>query len=272
MRKAVAAALFFVAIAMVQAAYDAIKPQAGPPLPSAVSPEGVRMFDMGFHAAVGSFLWAGTMPEILDFFLHKTEYLTDLAYLNAVDPKLSYPYAFSVITLPLFPTSTLPGALAKAIAIGKQGLAAADPDWRIPYYLATNYYLEFKDQKSAAKYFDLAAQTPGVPYFAKRFAENFGAGKKEREQTRELWASIRDTTNDEDTKARAQAYVDRLDIFDYLEAAAAQYKKIYGAFPATPLDLVQKKIIPAVPQDPFGFSFIIGPGGTAAIDLRESRE
>ena len=133
--------------------------------------------------------------------------------------------------------------------------------------MATNYYLDFHDTKDALLYFNMAAQTPGVPYYALRFAENFGAEQKDRDRTRDLWESIRDTTNDPDTKARAQAYIDRLDIFDYLEAAAAQYKKLYGTEPANVNQLVQKNIIPSIPQDPFGFTFIINKDGTASIDL-----
>jgi hypothetical protein len=263
--------LLIASIASAQFLYDATKVAVQGGVPSSITPQAVRMLDAGFHAAAGSFLWVSTMPEILELFNKKTNYLTDLSYLNAVDPKLGYPYAFSVITLPAIPTTTFPGGLDAAMAIGKRGLRDADPDWRIPYYLGTEYFLAFKDRKTAAEYFDITARTPGVPYFAKRFSENFGAEKKERVQTRELWASIRDTTNNEDTKARAQAYIDRLDIFDYLEAAAAQYKKIYGVMPATPDELVQKNIIPGVPQDPFGFSFTINKDGTVTIDLTKGQ-
>jgi hypothetical protein len=33
------------------------------------------------------------------------------------------------------------------------------------------------------------------------------------------------------------------------------------------MELVAKGIIPSVPVDPFGFTFIIQPDGTSAIDL-----
>jgi hypothetical protein len=133
--------------------------------------------------------------------------------------------------------------------------------------MATNYYLAEHDMKNAALYFDIAAKTPGVPYYAQRFAENFGNEQKDRDRTIGLWESIRDTTNDPDTKLRAQAYVDHLEIFNYLEAAAAQYKGRYGAFPATLDQLVKKNIIPEIPQDPFGYPLVIAKDGTVSIDL-----
>jgi hypothetical protein len=257
------------AITSLQFLYDATKVSMdAASLPSSITPETIRMLDMGFHSTVASFLWVSTMPEILDLFNKKTEYISDVAYLTSVDPKLSYPYAFSVLTLPAVPTSTgFTAGLADSYTIGLQGLKNADPDWRIPYYMATNYYLESHDMKTAALYFDLAAHTPGVPYYAQRFAENFGNEQKDRDRTIALWETIRDTTNDPDTKARAQEYIDHLDIFNYLEAAAAQYKTKYGAFPTSLDQLVQKNIIPAIPQDPFGYVLMINKDGTVSVNL-----
>jgi hypothetical protein len=259
-------ALLFPAIILSQWAYDVAKISAAA-LPQSFSPSFIRMFDMGFDSTVGSFLWVGTMPEILDLFRGKTEYLQDERFVNAVDPKLSYPYAFSTLTLPA--VAKYPDAMKDAMAIGEAGIQSADPDWRIPYYMAINYFLELKDGRNALKYFDIAARTPGIPDFARRFALNFGIGSNERAKVKELWATIRDSTKDEFTKERAQAYIDRLDMFDYLEAAAKIYKQKFGAFPASPDELVQKGIIPSLPQDPFGFTFIIKSDGTAGIDVNK---
>ncbi len=266
--RAAAIALLLAAVMAAQWLYDATAAPQPPGLGAGLTPETVRMLDMGFHSTVGSFLWIATMPEILDLFNGRTEYVSGVAYLNAVDPKLSYPYAFSVLTLPMIPVASgYTTGLADAMAIGKRGIAQADPDWRIPYYMATNYYLDEHDTAKAALYFDLAARTPGVPFFARRFAENFGNEQKDRDRMIALWKTIRDTTNDPATKARAQAYVDHLEIFNYLEAAAAQYKARYGTFPANLNLLVSHGIIPAIPPDPFGYQFIIGKTGVVTLNL-----
>jgi hypothetical protein len=251
--KAVSVVFLLFAIAATQFLYDATKISEPASDSNGLTPETVRLLDMGFHSTVGSFLWVATMPDILDLFNGRLEYPGQVAYLNGVDPKLSYPYAFSVLTLPMVPTSTgYATGLADAMTIGQRGLANADPDWRIPFYLATNYYLDYHDTKDAALYFDLAARTPGVPTSTQRFAENFGNEQKDFDRTLALWENIRDTTSDPDTKARAQAYIDHLQIYAYLETAVAQYKKAYGVEPSNLNDLVKKGIIPGIPQDPFG--------------------
>ncbi len=264
--RALVVALLFLAVILSQYGYDVAKVSTAA-LPSSFSPSFIRMFDMGFDSTAASFLWISTMPEILDLFVRgKTEYIADEAFVNAVDPKLGYPYAFSVLTLPAIPRERYPSAVSDAMAIGQAGIASASPpDWRIPYYMAINYFLELKDGEDALKYFDIAARTPGIPDFARHFALNFGIGSNERAKVKELWATIRDSSNDPDTKARAQAYIDRLDILDYLQAAAAAYKQRFGAVPTSTEALVARGIIPTVPPDPFGFTFIINKDGTAGV-------
>lgn len=249
----------------LQFAYDRVKPPAAPGQASGFSPEVIRLFDLGFHSTMASALWVSTMPEILDLFHGKKEYFADRAFLSAVDPKLSYPYAFSVLTLPVVPN--LPEGVAMAQAIGQEGIANSDPDWRIPYYMAINYYLQLKDLKDALWYFNLAANTPGVPSYAARFSLNFGIEQKERDRVRGIWATVYQSSNDEATKARAAAYIERLNDFDLLESAAGAYKQKYGTYPASPDDLVKKGILPSLPLDPFGFTFVLKSDGTAGIDL-----
>ena len=256
-------------VVLLQFEYDATKITLPASSAQTASPFMVRILDMGFHPAVASFLWATTMPEILDLFNKKTEYFTDLAFVNAVDPKMSYPYAFSVLTLPAVPASDDPQAVKQAEAIGMQGLANADTDWRIPYYMATNEFLYAKNEQKALYYYNLAAQTPGIPAYAQRFSLNFGIETNQRKKTEQLWETIKASTNDPSEKARAQAYIDHLRDFDYLDAASAQYKKTFGVYPTSTAELVQKGIIPSVPVDPFGFTFIIQSNGTSAIDLNK---
>jgi hypothetical protein len=133
--------------------------------------------------------------------------------------------------------------------------------------MATNEFLYAKDEQKALQYYNLAAETPGIPAYAQRFSLNFGIETNQRQKTEQLWETIKASTNDPDEQSRAQAFIDHLQDFDYLDAAAAQYKKEFGVYPKSPQDLVAKGIIPSVPVDPFGFTFIIHPDGTSAIDL-----
>lgn len=231
-----------------------------------ISPQLMHLIDFGFDPQVASFSWITNMPEILDLFNGKNiKYFSDLNYTTGVDPKLSYPYAFSVITLPL--VKSLHNSYNIANTIGEDGIKFADPDWRIPFYMATNYYLGLHNKEKALYYYDITSRTPGVPSTTERFAINFSISFGSRDYTKSLWETIRDTTKDKFLKERAQAYIDRLNDLDYLELAAKQYKNVFGVYPKSPSDLVLKKIIPELPQDPFGFNFIFDANGVATIDV-----
>lgn len=272
--KAVVIVLLAAIVMLLQFEYDRAR-AAEPAVPSdgsGVTPFMVQLADLGFHPAVASFLWANTMPEILDLFNGKTEYFGDLAFVNGVDPKMSYPYAFSVLTLPAIPAADYPDGLAESVKIGQEGLTNADPDWRIPYYMALNYYLSLHDEKDALIYFNKAATTPGVPQFAERFALNFGIGTNERATAEELWSTIASSTNDTFEKQRAEAYIVHLKDLDYLDEASHAYKLAFGAYPTSTAALVGKGIISAVPVDPFGFTFIIKSDGTSAVNLTDLPE
>ena len=261
--------LLLAAVIFFQVGYDATKPSVISSLSADFSPDFIRSVDMGFHGATASFLWIGTMPEILNAILNRNmEYLADERYVNAVDPKLSYPYAFTVIVLPA--AEHYAARVTDALAIGEQGIQNADPDWRIPYYMAADYFLELKDDKNALWYYNLAAHTPGIPDYALRFSLNFGIKSSDRQKTEELWATIRDSSNDPGTKERAQAYIDRLEIFDYLDAASRIYQEKYGRVPTSTDALIAGGIIPAVPEDPFGFTFVINKDGTSGINTTSS--
>ena len=267
--KGIVLILLLVAVVLFQFGYDATKPTAALSVSAGFAPDFIRAVDLGFHGGVGSFLWAATMPEILDAVLGRSmEYIPDEKYVNAVDPKLSYPYAFTVIVLPA--AEHYAARVTDALAIGEQGILNADPDWRIPYYMATDYFLELKDDKNALWYYNLAAHTPNIPDYALRFSLNFGIKANDRQKTEDLWATIRDSSNDEATKERAQAYIGRLEIFDYLDAASKVYQEKYDKIPTSTDALVAGGIIPAIPEDPFGFKFVINKDGTSGINTTSS--
>src|SRR3989338_4881902 len=249
-------------IVVTQGLYDSKKIKS-PEIDFTPSPKLVKSFDLGLHSALASYLWLfKTRTELIKFlFLPKemqetayARYSRNLNLINELDPKYSAPYVFSVIALP---GSKYAGGVQASVEIGMRGVADADPDWQIPFYLAVTYHLELKDNINAAKYFDIAGHTPSIPEPARRFSINYGIFKTVREQTKQIWQAIYETTDDETMRERAQVYVVHFTILDYLDAAIKKYKNMHGRYPKKLEDLVSKKIIPEIPRDPFGFEFTI---------------
>lgn len=255
--------VLFAGVATLQYAADLWRTQGPQPKPSTPSLALVRSVDLGLHATAAAFLWINTIIELPFLQDGYPKFAADLALINNLDPKFSFPYAFTVLVLP---NTKYPDRINETLRIGELGVAQAEPDWRIPFYLATTYHLELKDKVNAARYFDIAAQTPDAPYYIRRFSINYGIAQSDRERTRQVWQFIHDHANEETTKERAKAYLARLDMFDYLDAAVKVYKQKYSAYPKTLDELVTKRIVPELPTDPFGFEFVIDSSGLVGIN------
>lgn len=253
--------ILFLGIIFSQYFYDAEKSKA----PSAnITPSlpFVKSTDLGLNSALASFFWIDTRAELPFFREGYQKFFGDLNLVNNLDPKFAAPYVYTLIVLPY---TEYPDRIGASLGIGGRGVSLADPDWQIPFWLGTIYHLFIKDPTSAAKYFDLAARTPGIPEIVKRFAVNYGVLPKLRDETQAVWRAIYESSDDKDTKARAAAYLKHFEILDYLQTASDNYKKIYGRYPARISDLLEKKIITEIPPDPFGLEFAIYEGGIVGI-------
>ena len=214
--------------------------------------------NLGLDSAMADYVWIDMIQYFGGFRRDGYEKLDDYINLaNELDPKFSYPYAFGTLILPGEKMTD------EAIKIGERGIADSDPDWRIPYYMAVTYHVQKNDPVNAAKYFDIAAKTPGAPSNIQLVAAAYGSRPDIREQTKLIWQSLYDNSNDEVVRERAKAYLDHFAILDVLERAAEIYKQQKGSYPASVDDMVTAGILRYVPADPFGFTYYIDEEGRA---------
>lgn len=218
----------------------------------------IKISDLGMDSAAASLIWLNTIQYLGSSGVKQRSVLTN--YINTVndlDPRFSYPYAFATL---VFPGLKMP---QEAIKIGERGIRESDPDWRIPYYMAVTYHIYLNDRESAARYFGLAASTPGAPDIVKNVAANYGSRSDLREQTRQIWLAIYETSKDEVVKKQARNYIAHLDVLDVLERAAVMYKAKNGKYPADIRDMIAPGILKAIPPDPFDIQYYIDSEGRA---------
>ncbi|MEY4731862.1 MAG: hypothetical protein RL681_808, partial [Candidatus Parcubacteria bacterium] len=227
--------LFLAAIIGAQTFYDHARPSVAVP-PEAFSALAIRAGGLGLNSAIASFLWLQTISEIPGFPNGQALFFGNLKLINELDPKFSFPYAYTVIALPL--ARQYGARVDKAIEVGRIGTTQADPDWRIPFYTASLYQLDKGDFEQAVKFYDITGKTPGTPAGIQKFSANFGTSPLLRARTREVWSAIARAAGDDKTRARAKSYVERLDLFTVIEAAAAAYKAKVGSYPSALRQLV----------------------------------
>ncbi len=235
-------------------------PMSSSPVPYALMKAG----SLGLDSAASSLLWLMNVTELPLFQAGAKSFFGNLETINRLDPKFSFPYAFTLIALPL--AKNYPPRIDAAIAIGRRGVANADPDWRIPFYLAALYQLDKLDLEQAIHYYEITAKTPGVPEPIQKFAGNFGISPKLREETKRIWARIYLSTNEENLKARAKAYIERLQLFDALEATAKTYKAKFGKYPKSLDELKARGMVPQSVTDPLGFPIYFNPEGYVTLN------
>lgn len=220
-------------------------------LPPFVPPSSVlRVADLGLHSAAASYMWLSAIQNFnLD---QRTNYGSIGSYIRAInrlDPKFAYPYAFAALVMPEM------GLMDEALEIADAGIRAVPDDWLIPYYTAIAYHMYKNDRISAVRFFDRVANLASAPPNIRSVATNYGSARTMREQSRAIWKSIYETSEDEIVLERAQKYLARYDILDGLDRATEIFTIRYGRHPGKIQDLVTFKIIRSIPEDPFGLVF-----------------
>jgi tetratricopeptide (TPR) repeat protein len=250
------AVVLILAIASFQYFFD-LKKLERPLMPPAIIPaQALKLGDLGLHSATSAMMWIYTIQKLETSSQELPKLIKNI---NNIDPKFSYPYAFTALVLPQF------GFIEQAIEIAKKGIAEADPDWRIPYYLATTYHIFLKDRKNASLYFDIAANTPGAPENIVSISARYGTTKDMLEQTKQIWISLYETSGDELVIERAKNYIIHIEIIQALEKASLLYKQKYGFWPKTMEDLVTGRILKEIPKSPLGVGFRIELDGKISV-------
>ncbi|MEK9156222.1 MAG: hypothetical protein AAB360_02865 [Patescibacteria group bacterium] len=246
--------LLLAGIVATQVFYDKQKSKAAYSEPLVLKAEIVKVVDLGLHNAVADLMWLASIQYFGGGTSKTNEKLDDYLFAaTELDPKFSYPYAFGALVLPGLKQTD------QAVTLADKGIRDADPDWRIPYYLAATYHIDLKDYKNAAKYFDLAARTAGAPANIQAIAASYGTRPDLRSQTKQIWLGIMETSRDETLIERARLYVAHYELLDFLEFYTGEYQKKNGEYPAKLDDLVAAGILKGIPQDPFGLKLIIDP-------------
>ncbi|MDP3792122.1 MAG: hypothetical protein Q8Q89_00090 [bacterium] len=224
--------------------------------PTTIPAQAIKISNLGLHSVSSAIIWLYAIQQLLD---HPNKVPELIKITNELDPKFSYPYAFAALVLPAFNFTD------QAIEIAKKGVADARSDWRIPYYLATTYHIFLQDRKNAALYFSIAADTPDVPENIKFLAASYGTSQY-LEQTKQIWLSIFETSDDEFVIEKAKNHIIHIEVLEFLEKAVSLYRQKYGIYPSNMSELINKKVIKETPHSPLGVSFEIGKGGKIIIE------
>jgi hypothetical protein len=132
-------------------------------------------------------------------------------------------------------------------------------EWNLPFLLGYNYYFALGDAAKGAEYVGRAARTPGAPDFlpglATRMHAEGGNPEAALQFLEALWNDNPDLIMREKLETRAKEVMIERDL-RMLERAITQYHNDHHVFPSSLTDLVARKYLGRLPEEPFGGAYL----------------
>jgi tetratricopeptide (TPR) repeat protein len=191
-----------------------------------------------------------------------------LDHTTTLDPYFKIAYRFGAIFL----SEKYPGGAGRtdlAIAMLQKGMAAQPTKWEYPHDIAFVHYWHLGDFKTAAEWFQRAADLPTAPNWLAPLTAGILTAGNDRASARVLWNQIR--LSDEEwlrrTADRSLRQLDALDLIDRLQPVVNRFPPPAGGQYSW-VALIRRGALPGVPLDPVGTPFEIDPA-TGVISVSD---
>lgn len=180
---------------------------------------------------------------------------------TGLDPHFNIAYRFGAIFLSE-PKPGGPGRPDLAEKLLLKGIAAAPHKWQYMQDIGFVHFWAMHDYKGAAEWFERGSKVPGAAWFLKPLAATTLAQGGHRGTSRVLFQALAETGESDwirkDAKRRLRQ-LDAMDQIDALRKVLATYRERGGPMPVSWEALVRAGYLRAVPADPDGFVYGLGP-------------
>lgn len=170
---------------------------------------------------------------------------------TTLDPKFNIAYRFGSIFL----AEPYPGGAGRpdlAIALLEKGLAARPDRWEYMQDIGFVHYWWRHDYQAAAQWFQKAADAPGGPWFLRSLAATTLAEGGDRQSSRLMWESIRQSAEIDWLRNDAERRLVQLDAMDFIDQVQAVVNRARSAgITATSWqELMRAGAVRRIPVDP----------------------
>jgi hypothetical protein len=183
--------------------------------------------------------------------------LLDLA--TTLDPYFTVAYRFGAIFLSeAYPGG--PGRPDQAELLLRKGIAAQPGKWQYYYDTGFVHYWHARDYKTAAAWFQRAAEQPNAPNWLKPLVASMLTTANDRQAARFLWQQMLQSDQEwlRRNAERRLLQIDALDLIDQLEAFVKRFPGPPGES-LTWQGLMQRSPLRQIPTDPAGAPFDLDP-------------
>ncbi len=181
---------------------------------------------------------------------------------TTLDPRFTIAYRFGAIFLSE-PYPGGPGRPDEAIELLEKGLKAQPDKWEYMEDIGFVYYWSRHEYDVAARWFDQAADVAGAPWWLRSLAATTLAQGGDRQSSRVMWQSIRDSTDVDWLRSEAERRLEQLtalDQIDRLQPRVDAYTRQTGDVPDGWIPLIRARVLPGIPTDPTGTPYSLHGG------------
>jgi hypothetical protein len=231
------------------------------------SPEVARRLALSYDLLAADIYWIralqvfGGARKVTDQDRNYTLLYPMLDMATGLDPYYNIAYRFGAIFLSE-PKPGGPGRPDLAEKLLRKGLQAQPTKWQYMQDIGFVRFWAMRDYQGAAEWFERGSKVPGAAWFLKPLAATTLAQGGHRSASRTLFRILAETgENDWIRKdaARRLRQLDAMDALDSLRQVLGQYRQRGGAMPVTWESLVRGGHLRAIPVDPDGFVYSLGP-------------
>jgi tetratricopeptide (TPR) repeat protein len=199
---------------------------------------------------------------------------SDYAYLypllditTSLDSRFNIAYRFGAVFL-AEPYPGGPGRPDLAIALLEKGLKERPDKWEYMEDIGFVHYWYRHDYQAAANWFHKASEIASAPWWLASLAATTLAQGGDRQSSRLMWQTIRQTADNDWLRRDADrrlAQLRALDDIDRLQQQVNAFAARTGAPPSSWITLVRSGALPGVPADPSLTQYELSPDGRVRL-------
>lgn len=202
--------------------------------------QGARLkgFSLGFEGLIADWYWIQSLQYLGNKIVKNPDTKISLDNLNALNPRLLYPYLDNAATLDPkflgiyeFGSTVLPAIdKEKAVKLLEKGVAANPNEWRLYHQLGFIYW-QIGDYTKASDAYTKGASLPDAPKFLELMAAKTKSDGESRETARAIYRQIYEESQDDQTKESARLRLlqyDSLDERDAIRKVLTEYQEKTG--------------------------------------------
>ncbi len=173
-----------------------------------------------------------------------------------LDPYFFDPYYYANAFLPWDA-----GMVKETNFLLQKGSRYRDWDWMLPFFIGFNDFYFLQNDSEAAEFLMEASRRPGGDPMLASIASRLAFKENRTETAIFFLEQTAKNAEDRNMKERYETRIKALRSVLVLEKAVLVYKKKFGRIPSSIDDLVSRKVLARLPEDPYGGTYSVARDG-----------